>query len=72
MEYPDADTLEMARTVTGTSTAAVQVALRRFWSKNGKPTANLVAMLRERVTEATRQELASFFGGAVEGGKEDE
>lgn len=64
-EYPDAETLEMARYVMMQSVNAVQMALADFWPKNGKPTEQLLEMLRGAVTAAARQELASFFGGAV-------
>ncbi len=64
-EYHDAETLEQARYVTAQATAAVQAALNRFWSKNGKPTDQLLEMLRGQVTYATRQELAQLFGGAA-------
>jgi len=68
-EYSTAETLSMSRYVTAQATAAVQAALARFWSANGKPTAQLLEMLSGAVTAATRQELASFFGAAVEEGE---
>lgn len=70
IEYHDAETLEMARAVTTSSTAAVQCALNDFWGRYGKPSPQVVEVLRERVTAATRQALAAFFGEAVEGSEE--
>ncbi len=66
MDYHDQQALEMSRYVTEEAKRTVQAALCKFWSKNGKPTEQLLAMVRGRVTAAVRQELAAFFGALGE------
>ena len=66
MIYHDAETLEMARAVTGTAQAAIQTALNAFWGNYGKPSEMMLDHLRLLVTQAVRQELKRYFGETVE------